>query len=260
MIAWLVSVAPASLAAQGPPPAPAKSAAGYLLTRPSNGAVGFETFRGDDRRHYFHLNDGGGAALLFSHGYSSPRERDAGMRALIRVATVRDAYQVRRDGAHFHFAVLAGNSRELARSRDFASAETTQAAIRWTVGAIARLGADAGVRRPPTMLLEVSSPSERDGARRAREPAASAANELRAPGARCERASVSARGGELVEPAAEASGELRERASGGEPGARRRASSPRRRASSPRRASVEPEAASVAERAAEVASTVTDTR
>jgi uncharacterized protein YegP (UPF0339 family) len=196
MIAWLVSVAPASLAAQGPPPAPAKSAAGYLLTRPSNGAVGFETFRGDDRRHYFHLNDGGGAALLFSHGYSSPRERDAGMRALIRVATVRDAYQVRRDGAHFHFAVLAGNSRELARSRDFASAETTQAAIRWTVGAIARLGADAGVRRPPTMLLEVSSPAS---------ATAEASGELAA-------SAVEVASGELVERAAEVSGELVERA------------------------------------------------
>ena len=51
--------------------------AGYDLERPSrSGEAGFEVFfveEGGKKRHYFHFNDEGGAALLYSHGYGSTR-------------------------------------------------------------------------------------------------------------------------------------------------------------------------------------------
>ena len=156
VIAMLMVAAPRALAALDAPQTQPRAAVGYLTDRPSNGTMGFESFRGDDRRHYFHVNGPTGAALLFSHGYSSPRERDAGMRAVVRVAMGRESYQLRVDRAPFHFVILAANSRELARSRDFETAEDAQTAVRWLLGTITRLAKQAGVRRPPTLLIEMT--------------------------------------------------------------------------------------------------------
>ena len=157
-VAWLVGVAPGAAEALDGRAARRTVVSSYQLERPSaTGAPGFELFRGADRRHYFHLNGPDGAGLVYSHGYGTKTERDAGMRALIRVAMARDHYRVRTDEAGCHFVILAGNSRELARSRDFVAADEAERAILWTLQEITVHGTNAGVRRRETLFVAVPS-------------------------------------------------------------------------------------------------------
>ncbi|MBL8976216.1 MAG: hypothetical protein JNK56_36765, partial [Myxococcales bacterium] len=94
-IAWLQRIAP-ELATDDVPRPRRAGARGYLLDRPPGTlAPGFEAFRHSDRRHYFHLHAPDGLTLLFSHGYGTARELDAGMRTLIRVGLLRDHYRLR---------------------------------------------------------------------------------------------------------------------------------------------------------------------
>ncbi len=151
-IAWLIRCAP-ELAAEASPPARPPGPGGYhLLDRPPGALTpGFAAFRHSDRRHYFHLHGPDGVPLLFSHGYGSARELDAGIRALIRVGLLRDHYRLRVDQPPFHFVIHAGNGRQLARSREFTSRSELDAAIAWLLHELFALGALAGVRRRETV-------------------------------------------------------------------------------------------------------------
>ncbi|MEZ4385803.1 MAG: hypothetical protein R3A79_31080 [Nannocystaceae bacterium] len=115
--------------------APAKERAarrgGYDLERRStSGEVGVERFQAAGGEHFFHVNDASGAALLFSHGYKSARSRDRGVDALARAAVDAERYRVAAQGGHF--TIVAGNGREIVRSRELSGDEAIASASAWT--------------------------------------------------------------------------------------------------------------------------------
>nr|WP_276604186.1 DUF1508 domain-containing protein [Nannocystis pusilla] len=127
---------------------------GYDLTRRStSGVAGFEAFKADDGHHYFHLNDERGEALLFSHGYSTPKARDHGIRSLLKGAGDPVCYRVAAD--ELRFAISAVNGRELARSRLFGGRAALDRAIAWIRSDIIPLGRKYGIRLWESSFIEL---------------------------------------------------------------------------------------------------------
>ncbi|MFZ6184992.1 hypothetical protein ACOXH8_40065, partial [Nannocystis pusilla] len=127
---------------------------GYDLTRRStSGVAGFEAFKADDGHHYFHFNDERGEALLFSHGYSTPKARDHGIRSLLKGAGDPVCYRVAAD--ELRFAISAVNGRELARSRLFGSRAALDRAIAWIRSDIIALGRKYGIRLWESSFIEL---------------------------------------------------------------------------------------------------------
>ncbi|MCY1066330.1 DUF1508 domain-containing protein [Nannocystis sp. RBIL2] len=127
---------------------------GYDLTRRStSGVAGFEAFKAEDGHHYFHLNDERGEALLFSHGYSTPKARDHGIRSLLKGAGDPVCYRVAAD--ELRFAISAVNGRELARSRLFGSRAALDRAIAWIRSDIIPLGRKYGIRLWESSFIEL---------------------------------------------------------------------------------------------------------
>ena len=72
----------------------------YNFARASmSGAAGFEAFRHDDKQWYFHFNDDDGKALLYGQGYGSEKNRDNGIRSVIRNSGNPARYQIKADSA-----------------------------------------------------------------------------------------------------------------------------------------------------------------
>ncbi|WAS92598.1 hypothetical protein [Nannocystis punicea] len=127
---------------------------GYDLTRRStSGVAGFEAFRADDGHHYFHFNDERGEVLLFSHGYSTPKARDHGIRSLLKGAGDPVCYRVAAD--ELRFAISAVNGRELARSRLFGSRAALDRAIAWIRSDIVQFGRKYGIRLWESSFIEL---------------------------------------------------------------------------------------------------------
>lgn len=102
----------------------------YDLGRASlAGAAGFETFRGDDGKYYFHFNDADGNAVLYSQAYSSAKARDAGVRAVIKSAGDESRYRQLEEDGQPYFVLRAGNWQEIGRSRAFESVAQMTAAM-----------------------------------------------------------------------------------------------------------------------------------
>ncbi len=95
----------------------------YNLTQLSrSGQAGFETLKGGDGRFYFHFNDASGKALLFSQAYQKIAECEAGMKSVIKNATLSDRFlRVKSTDKKHYFVLRAGNRIEIARSRNFSS-------------------------------------------------------------------------------------------------------------------------------------------
>ena len=96
----------------------------YNLMQPSqSGRAGFESFKGQDGRFYFHFNAADGSALLFSQAYRREIDRDKGIQSVIKNAANENHFsQVGTEGL-FYFTLRASNGQEIARSRYYANAK-----------------------------------------------------------------------------------------------------------------------------------------
>lgn len=94
------------------------------------GAAGFELLRDPtDRLYYFLFRADDGQPLLLSQGYQAAGGRDHAVRALIRLGANPARYEVAEAEGRHYFVIRAGNRQEIARSRDFATAEEAVAAM-----------------------------------------------------------------------------------------------------------------------------------
>lgn len=100
----------------------------YNLARVStSGISGFESFKNeDDGEFYFHYNDAGAAALLYSEGYTAGKSRDNGIRSVIKNGVLAERYEIKEEGGEYYFTLKAGNRQEIARSRNFGSKEEAE--------------------------------------------------------------------------------------------------------------------------------------
>ena len=96
----------------------------YNLMQPSkSGRAGFESFKSEDGRFYFHFNAADGSALLFSQAYRREIDRDKGVQSVIKNAANENHFsQVGTEGLFF-FTLRASNGQEIARSRYYANAK-----------------------------------------------------------------------------------------------------------------------------------------
>ncbi|MCU0355779.1 MAG: DUF1508 domain-containing protein, partial [Cytophagales bacterium] len=101
----------------------------------TSGKSGFEPFKSDtSKQHYFHFNNAGGKAILFSQGYGNIAGRDNGIRSVIRNAYMDARYhRTEKDGKPY-FILKSGNNQEVARSAYFASTAEMEAAIEYLKG------------------------------------------------------------------------------------------------------------------------------
>ena len=103
----------------------------YNLAQPSrSGRAGFESFKSEDGRFYFHFNAADGSALLYSQAYRREMDRDKGLQSVIKNAAISSniVSQVNTEGGVF-FVLRAGNKLEIARSRPIASAAAMQTQV-----------------------------------------------------------------------------------------------------------------------------------
>jgi uncharacterized protein YegP (UPF0339 family) len=90
-----------------------------LFQKSQSGNTGFEPFKGEDGRHYFHFNDKTGAALLYSQAYQKSAERDSGIKSVKKNAVIKARYEILSEGDKHYFVLRAGNKFAIGRSRFF---------------------------------------------------------------------------------------------------------------------------------------------
>lgn len=92
----------------------------YNLSQKSqSGKAGFESFKGEDDRYYFHFNDESGVAMLFSQAYKKPAERDVGIKSIQKNAPIKARFELLQEGDKHYFVLRAGNKFAIGRSRFF---------------------------------------------------------------------------------------------------------------------------------------------
>jgi uncharacterized protein YegP (UPF0339 family) len=92
----------------------------YNLSQKSQSSkAGFESFKGEDGRYYFHFNDQAGTALLFSQAYLKTTERDVGIKSVQKNAVIKARYETINEGDKHYFVLRAGNNFAIGRSRFF---------------------------------------------------------------------------------------------------------------------------------------------
>jgi uncharacterized protein YegP (UPF0339 family)/gas vesicle protein len=92
----------------------------YNLSQKSqSGKAGFESFKGEDGRYYFHFNDESGGAMLFSQAYKKSAERDVGIKSVQKNATIKARFEFLQEGDKHYFVLRAGNKFAIGRSRLF---------------------------------------------------------------------------------------------------------------------------------------------
>ena len=92
----------------------------YNLSQKSQSRkAGFESFKGEDGRYYFHFNDQAGIALLFSQAYIKTAERDVGIKSVQKNAVIKARFETINEGDKHYFVLRAGNNFAIGRSRFF---------------------------------------------------------------------------------------------------------------------------------------------
>ena len=82
----------------------------YNLMQPSkSGRAGFEPFKGQDGRFYFHFNAADGSALLFSQAYRREIDRDKGVQSVIKNAANNKNFSQAGTEGLFYFTLRASN-------------------------------------------------------------------------------------------------------------------------------------------------------
>jgi len=119
----------------------------YLLNVPSpENTPGFVSFKNPStKRHYFHLNDADGNPVLYSQGYTSGRGRDNGIRSVIKNSVNAASFVPQEENGTYHFAILAGNRQEIARSRSFSSAASRDEMIAFLLTWVRQYATSYGV-------------------------------------------------------------------------------------------------------------------
>ncbi len=119
-----------------------------------SGLPGFEGIK-HGGKHFFHLNDADGKALLYSHGYRSASARDTGVRSLLRAGILANCYKIEPEGDQWSFCVKASNGRLLARSRVFTDRAEAEASAEWCQLVIVNFGKRYGVNQLESICLEI---------------------------------------------------------------------------------------------------------
>lgn len=92
----------------------------YNLSQKSkSGKAGFESFKGEDGRYYFHFNDETGVAMLYSQAYKKSTERDVGIKSIQKNAPIKARFEPMQEGDKHYFVLRAGNKFAIGRSRLF---------------------------------------------------------------------------------------------------------------------------------------------
>jgi uncharacterized protein YegP (UPF0339 family) len=92
----------------------------YNLSQKSqSGKAGFESFKGEDGRYFFHFNDESGVAMLFSQAYKKSAERDVGIKSVQKNAVIKARFELLQEGDKHYFVLRAGNKFAIGRSRLF---------------------------------------------------------------------------------------------------------------------------------------------
>jgi uncharacterized protein YegP (UPF0339 family) len=92
----------------------------YNLSQKSqSGKAGFESFKGEDGRYYFHFNDETGVVMLYSQAYKKSAERDVGIKSIKKNAPIKARFELLQEGDKHYFVLRAGNKFAIGRSRFF---------------------------------------------------------------------------------------------------------------------------------------------
>jgi uncharacterized protein YegP (UPF0339 family) len=112
----------------------------------TSGKAGFEIFKNEEnKKHYFHLNNGDGQALLYSQGYKSSKPLDTGMRSVIKNGNTRARYRIKESGGKFYVVLLAANNQEIAHSRPFATEAECETTITYLFSVMPAYATEYGV-------------------------------------------------------------------------------------------------------------------
>ncbi len=97
----------------------------YDFSRPStSGRAGFEPFQDSESGlHLFHFNDENGQPLLFSQAYQTSEKRDGGIESVEKNRIIPGRVMASTSADGFAVIVRAGNHQEIARSRNYPTAE-----------------------------------------------------------------------------------------------------------------------------------------
>ena len=132
----------------------------YQLNRASaTNKEGFETYRDEaNKLHYFMFNDNMGKPLLYSQGYSAVKSRDNGIRSVIKNGGNRERYEMKkkRDG-QCYFVLRAGNSQEIARSRNFIDVNEAEKWIDYLVATLPRYAVEYNVAASSVTTTEATT-------------------------------------------------------------------------------------------------------
>ncbi|MFK7921516.1 MAG: DUF1508 domain-containing protein [Bacteroidia bacterium] len=142
-----------------PAPSKTKRKETYRLDVASQtGLAGFESFQHKtDRRHYFHLNDPDGNALVFSQAYLSKKSRNNGMRALAQNGNQATRLDPQENESGYYFLVRGGNRQAVARTKYFASAAERDNWMIWFQENIRQYATAFGINLVPASSTEVFS-------------------------------------------------------------------------------------------------------
>ena len=143
--------------------------------RSKTGRPGFESFTDETgKQHYFHVNDIDGNALLFSQAYTTVQARDTGIASVTKNSVKPDKFERITDEGQPYFLIRAGNMKEIARSRYFATVGDMDQAIGWLLnpagsgvagaGAAHASGLGAGaVQNPADVISDANSRASATG-------------------------------------------------------------------------------------------------
>jgi uncharacterized protein len=109
------------------------------------GNARFETFVGQDAKHYFRLRAGNGEVVLQSQAYTTKASAENGIASVKTNGVISDRYDVlQAEGDQHYFRVVAGNNKVIARGETYASrsnalrgVDTVQRIVREITGAAA---------------------------------------------------------------------------------------------------------------------------
>lgn len=108
----------------------------------------FETFVGEDGRHYFHLRAKNGERILASQGYATADAAEAGIAAVKKNGVTDARFAVlQADSGEFYFNLRAGNGQVIGTSETYVSksnAERGVAAVKRAVAQAIEAEAEAG--------------------------------------------------------------------------------------------------------------------
>ena len=104
----------------------------YDFTQPSaSGKKGFELFKNENNKFYFHFNNEEGKSVLFSPAYDSATERKSGIKAVIKGSLLKKRWSSLEDKGRFYYFLTGKDETELARSPLFESREKMLAGLEY---------------------------------------------------------------------------------------------------------------------------------